>query len=240
MNINEFSDGFTTLLNSYSLKPEFGEQKAVRDIVLNEYEKSLLLTKSQEELTVALYKGQNIEGKSFEETEAMRRALEYLVHTKEYLGSDALTTHPIPVHDDSVFFALPSVPKVMFITMEQVIFGGKECYKGDRVNVYPTTQDEFNIIKNNPFRGANDRRVLRLDCGENMVELISKYDIDKYIIRYLRRPKPIILVPLTGTNLSIDGDTVAQTSELPEILHETILERAVLMALRTKGIHTDK
>ena len=238
MNIEEFSNGFTNLLNSYALKSNFGEQSSIHTIELDEYEKSLFLTKAQEELVVALYKGQTIEGKSFEETEALRRSLDSLVRTETL--TTPIVSHPTPVCDDSIFYSIPTEDKVMFITLEQVIFGGKSCVANKRVNVYPTTQDEFNIIKDNPFRGASDRRVLRLDCGENIMELISKYPISSYIIRYLKRPNPIILIGLTSSNLTIDGTSPAQTSELPEILHETILERAVLMALRTKGINTDK
>ena len=238
MNIEEFSNGFTNLLNSYALKSNFGEQSSIHTIELDEYEKSLFLTKAQEELVIALYKGQTVEGKSFEETEALRRSLDSLVSTETL--TTPMTSHPTPVNDDSVFYQIPSQDKVMFITMEQVIFGGTGCTADKRVNVYPTTQDEFNIIKDNPFRGTSDRRVLRLDCGENIMELVSKYPISSYIIRYLKKPRPIILIDLTSSNLTIDGVSIAQTSELPEILHETILERAVLMALRTKGINTDK
>lgn len=32
-----------------------------------------------------------------------------------------------------------------------------------------------------------------MDTGETNVELISKYKIEKYLIKYLSRPTPIIL-----------------------------------------------
>ena len=53
-----------------------------------------------------------------------------------------------------------------------------------------------------------------------------------YKLRYVRRPKPIILVDLTTVDnaLSINGLTAATTCELPEHIHEEILQRAVELA----------
>ena len=50
-----------------------------------------------------------------------------------------------------------------------------------------------------------------------------------YRMRYIKRPSPIILAPLLD-GLSIHGATAAQTSELPEEIHEEILQRAVELA----------
>jgi len=48
MTNSEFSDSFDALLNSYSAQAQFGEQSNRGDIVLDEYEKSVLLTKAQD------------------------------------------------------------------------------------------------------------------------------------------------------------------------------------------------
>lgn len=50
-----------------------------------------------------------------------------------------------------------------------------------------------------------------------------------YRMRYIKRPSPIILAPLLD-GLSIHGATAPQTSELPEEIHEEILQRAVELA----------
>jgi hypothetical protein len=44
MTIQEFSNSFDTMLNSYNSQPQFGEQANRLDIILDEYEKSVLLT----------------------------------------------------------------------------------------------------------------------------------------------------------------------------------------------------
>lgn len=48
MTIQEFSNAFDTLLNSYNAKANFGEGAARTDIVLDEYEKSVFLTQAQD------------------------------------------------------------------------------------------------------------------------------------------------------------------------------------------------
>ena len=55
-----------------------------------------------------------------------------------------------------------------------------------------------------------------------------------YIIRYVRRPTPIILTDLPN-NLSIDGISEEQECELNPILHMDILNKAVELAITTRG-----
>jgi hypothetical protein len=100
--------------------------------------------------------------------------------------------------------------------------------------VVPVRQDEYHKLKKNPFRGANDRRALRLDLSEGNVEIVSKYTVTKYYLRYLKKLNPIILVNLPN-DVSIDGRNKSQTCELHESLHQRILELAVRMALQSKG-----
>ena len=68
-----------------------------------------------------------------------------------------------------------------------------------------------------------------------VVEIIGRYNpsgTGVYKLRYVRRPKPIILVDLNtiDNNLSINGYTAATPCELPEHIHEEILQRAVELA----------
>lgn len=237
MTIQEFSNIFDTLLNSYNTTAQFGEQASKREIVLDEYEKSVYLTKAQEEVVTNFYNGKNPYGDSFESTEEMRRYLENLVKTKVYSTTEQVSG--TGVSDNSVFYKLPN--DVAFITMEQVTYNDKSlgCYNGSTAAVYPVTQDEYSRIKNNPFRGPTKYKVVRLDSGENAVELVSKYKIEKYLLRYLSKPKPIILETLPN-DLTIEGVSEQTECTLHPILHDTILERAVQIALQAKGISVTK
>lgn len=237
MTIPEFSNTFDTLLNSYGTQAQFGEQVSKRQIVLDEYEKSLCLTKAQEEVVVNFYNGKNPYGDSFESTEEMRRYLESLVKTKVYSTEEQVSG--TGVSDNSVFYKLP--PDVAFITMEQITYEDEAlgCYSGSTATVYPVTQDEYSRIKNNPFRGPTRYKAIRLDTGNNTVELVSKYKIGEYLLKYLSKPEPIILEDLPN-NLTIEGRWEHSECKLNSILHDTILERAVQIALQAKGISVSK
>lgn len=237
MTIPEFSNTFDTLLNSYGTQAQFGEQVSKRQIVLDEYEKSLCLTKAQEEVVVNFYNGKNPYGDSFESTEEMRRYLESLVKTKVYSTEEQVSG--TGVSDNSVFYKLP--PDVAFITMEQITYEDEAlgCYSGSTATVYPVTQDEYSRIKNNPFRGPTRYKAIRLDTGNNTVELVSKYKIGEYLLKYLSKPEPIILEDLPN-NLTIEGRWEHSECKLNSILHDTILERAVQIALQAKGISVTK
>lgn len=100
-------------------------------------------------------------------------------------------------------------------------------------SVIPIPQDDYYRIRNNPFRGPSKDRVLRLDIKGNLMELVSKYNVQKYIVRYLAQPSPIILIPLPD-NLSINGISTVSECELNPVIHRAILERAITLAIISK------
>lgn len=226
MTVEEFSNEFDTLLNSYSNITSFG--KSYNSIELDEYEKSLFLSSSQEEIIKELYSGKNQNNDSFEKTEELRRSLGNLIKTyktsKEVEGNG--------LSSNSVFFNIPE--DVWFITYESAIIKARKCKDYEEISILPITQDNYYKISNNPFRRSNERRALRLDVSSNMVEIISNYNIVEYLIRYLSKPTPIILTDLD--NLSIDGINTKTECSLSPIIHRYILERAVQKALVSKGL----
>lgn len=228
MTTQEFSNEFDTLLNSYSTVPPYGDENKL-DITLDEYEKSVFLTKAQEEIVVELYTGKNQFGESFERTEEIRRYLSDLVKT--VVLSDKLTGH-VGLSKTSMFFQLPE--DVWFITYESATLKDERlgCLDGEEATIVPVTQDEYYRIAKNPFRGPSKGRAVRLDIGDGVIEIISDYNIDKYLVRYLSRPKPIVLVDLS--ELSVNGIKVRTECELNPVIHRAILERAVRLAIISK------
>lgn len=223
MTTEEFSNEFDTLLNSNSTNN-------ISDIKLDEYEKSIFLTKAQEEVVISMYNGKNPFGDSFERTEEIRRYLSNLIKTE--IISDKVSDQN-GLSKSSVFFQLPE--DLWFITYESLNINDDllGCKNKEGVSVTPITQDEYHKLKNNPFRNSNERKALRLDSSNSIVEIISKYNIESYLVRYIARPAPIILQPLTG-GLSVNGETKKTECELNPVLHRTILEKAVELALRSK------
>lgn len=233
MTNKEFSDSFDSLVDSYRRFKDFDKKEELDSIEFNEYEKSLFLSMAQEELVVNIYSGRNIYGESFESTEEMRRYLDNLVFTSK---PTVTTPAASGVSDTSKFYALPE--SVAFIIYEQATLNDESagCANGSVVNVVPVTHDEYNRIRKNPFRGVTGNRILRLDAGTSKVELVSKYTFNDYLIRYVAKPSPIVLEDLTDLGLSIDGYDTVQGCSLNPILHQTILKRAVQLALASKGI----
>ena len=69
MSNSELSDTFTTLLNSYNTQAQFGEQASKREIVLDEYEKSVLLTQAQDIIVKSYFDGRlNSQGQGFDDS----------------------------------------------------------------------------------------------------------------------------------------------------------------------------
>lgn len=229
MTVEEFSNEFDVLIQSYSKQLKFRETD---DLSFTEYEKSSFLTKAQEELVIEFYNGNNPNRDSFEKTEEIRRYLSSLVTSYE----GKRVSSPIQgLTATSKFFTIPD--NLWFITYESATLESTDkCINGLIVPVIPVRQDEFNRIRNNPFRGASKSRVLRLDVSGNLVELISKYDIDKYLIRYLAKPNPIIIENLPQS-LSINNINKKTECSLNPALHRLILDRAVRMALISKSIN---
>ena len=233
MTVEEFSNEFDVLIQSYSKQLQFGETD---DLSFTEYEKSTFLTKAQEELVIEFYNGNNPNRDSFEKTEEIRRYLSNI--TKTYKTSDKVDTNN-KITQESTVFRLPS--DLWYITYEAVNLEDNNlgCLKGTNVWVHPITQDELHRLKNNPFRNANYRRVLRLDITSDSVELLSKYNISQYIVRYLAKPSPIILQDLSE-GLTINDVSSKTECSLSSSIHRLILNRAVEMALQSKSIQYNK
>ena len=232
MTTNDFSSQLDVLLNSYAIKAGSGSTDNPGTIELDEYEKSLILTKSQEDIAIELYSGRNTIGTSFEETEEMRRYLSRLVKEARLEPVTTFSNKPLGIDSSSKFFTLPD--DLWFITYESVQISDGKCDSMKTMDVYPVTQDEYHKIKRNPFRGANDRRALRLDLSDGVIEIVSKYTVTEYYLRYLHRLQPIILINL-GDDQDIEGVSTVSECELPETLHQRILERAVMTALQSRG-----
>ena len=231
MTVGEFSNGFDVLVASYRRFKDFDNKENLDSVEFNEYEKSIFLTKAQEELVTSLYSGKNSSGEGFEETELLRRYLAPLVASVELSPITTSSGMPLGVDSNSKFFTLPD--DLWFITLEQASTSDGSCGGAGTLDVIPIRQDEYHKVKKNPFRGANSRRALRLDLSDNNIEVVSKYTVTKYYVRYLKKLSPIVLVDLPNS-LEIDGRSTITECALHEGLHQRILERAVKMALISK------
>jgi tRNA1(Val) A37 N6-methylase TrmN6 len=224
MTNQEFSNEFDILYNNIASNQAPG---------LDNYEKSVFLTSAQESLVLEILSGKNPFGDSFEKTEEVRKYLSDIIETTEmtkYEGSDIMK-----LTDKSVLYNIPD--DLWYTTYETVKFkdSNLNCTSNKVVEVTPVTQDEFSRILKNPFRKPSTTRVLRLDVG-GKIELVSEYDIQSYIVRYVKVLEPIILEDLPE-ELSIKGISQETNCKLNPALHEAILGRAVQLAKESLALN---
>lgn len=223
MTTSEFSQAFDTLISAYN-DTTLGDK-----LSFNEYEKSVFLTKAQDELIVSFYSGKNSYNEGFENTEEIRRYLSSLIETKE-LDEDKTSTLA-KLTDQSHIYKLED--DTWFITYEAIkITSEDSCLNGKSIEVVPITQDDLHKLLKNPFKGPNNRRALRLDLANNSVEIIYPLE-GKYLVRYLKQTSPIIVDTL-DESLDIKGKHEVTECKLHEALHRTILDRAVQLAVTSK------
>lgn len=222
MNVQEFSNTFDTLLQPYITKDINGNQN---NLAFDEYEKSVFLTKAQEQIVLELYQ-------ELEQSEEVRKYLSNLIKTDNYV--------PVGEQNESLInnnfksYKVEISNDILFMIYEQCTLSDENnCINNKVVSVVPTIHDDLDKVLKNPFKSPNSRKVIRLDF-DNKIELISKYNISNYKVRYLKKPNPIILVELED-NLSINnGDTKVSNGETNPILHERIVQRAVQLAVQSK------
>ena len=220
MNVQEFSNSFDTLLQPYIAKESFSEQN---NLAFDEYEKSIFLTKAQEQIVLELYQ-------ELEQSEEVRKYLSNLIKTDNYT--------PVGEQDETLInnnfksYKVEISNDILFMIYEQCTLSDENnCINNRIVSVVPTIHDDLDKVLKNPFKSPNSRKVIRLDF-DNKIELISKYNISNYKIRYLKKPNPIILVKLE--DLNIDKKQEVSNGETNPILHERIVQRAVQLAVQSK------
>lgn len=157
----------------------------------------------------------------------------------------ALVSSAIKYDDRGIIYLMPA--NILFMLNEKIISGtaSKKTYI-----VIPINYKEYDRLMSKPFGQPYKKQCWRLfqnSSGVDMSsELIPKLGvaINDYIIRYIRRPRPIVLTDLAAgefsDNLGIDGVTIKTECELNPIIHIDILNKAVELALSRIGITSNK
>lgn len=188
---------------------------------LNEYEKSVFLTKAQSDIVLELYSGRNNLGLAFESSEEVREYLKPLITTKsielryvsestEYWNLKGLVRYELI--DTSASSVVDYTKDIMFRLKEEILeeedfSDSTKYYK--TYPVIPISLDELESVINNPFKGPKfGKRALRIDSklpestsgiSNNITILMSNKTpttstlLYSYRIWYLRYPKPIVI-----------------------------------------------
>ena len=258
MTTTEFSNQFDLLFNNISSNQAPG---------LNEYEKSVFLTKAQDEIVKNYFQAEsngNTIKKGFDDTAIRQMDFSDLIMSKTL---EEENEEP-DVDPRALVYKISKDDRVYIIINESLYLmvnqEGKLKVNGIR-QVVPIKYTEYMRLMSKPFKEPLKNTAWRIitkgrdgdvnidtSIGDSTtvaksvsskIEIVvtsadkNKYKSDgsiiKYNIRYVRKPRPIILTNLSdsfGEDLSIDGYKQAMTCELNESTHEAILQRAVELA----------
>ena len=224
MTIQEFSNEFDVLYNNVMSNQAPG---------LDEYEKSVFLTKAQSEIIKNYF---NPKGNKYQEgfDGSQKRQVDFSKLMKTYASSG---TAPTPT---SFFGNVTGAYKItwpddVFVVVNEVVdVTKKDDNRKYRLQVIPIKYDEYLRVSSKPYKQPLKNQAWRIINGENDINLIvghlNSVSDDGYHIRYVKHPKPIILESLVGTDLSINKETKAMGCELDSEIHPEILQRAVELA----------
>lgn len=223
MSPQEFSDQFDVLYNNITSNQAAG---------LNEYEKSVFLTKAQDEKIKNYFLPQSNEKRAGFDDNAKRQ-----IDFSSLTTAATIKRFSSPLFDkrsESRSIALPSDVMMVIHEMTEVVRDSRTVI----LTTIPIKYEEYSRLMSRPYKRPLKYQAWRLlnYNVKNTADLVvgSNDTITSYEIRYVRKPKPIIIGELDG--LTIEGYTYgtegnqAMGCELDPSLHEEILQRAVELA----------
>lgn len=223
MTVEEMDNIFDVLYNNITSNQAPG---------LNAYEKSVFLTKAQDEILKNYFnpksKGNNTQ-EGFDGS--VKRQVDFsMLTTVETSDSSKFGTSLFDGRTNTRSVNLPT--KMMYAINEMVeVTRGTEANKV-LLQVVPIKFDEYSRLMCKPYKRPLKYQAWRLTNNDtvNKADIIvgPSDTLSKYTIRYVRRPNPVIISDLDG--LTIEGKSTTTECELDPILHEEILQRAVELA----------
>lgn len=223
----EFSNEFDILYNNISSNQAPG---------LDEYEKSVFLTKAQEEILKNHFTSKtdaqgNFLTPGFDDSE--KRQIDFSNSLVIYKNNTTITPSTYDISQNHIDIEIPM--DVMMVLNEFVNVTRNDITK--QLNVIPIKYTEFSLKSSKPYIYPLKNQAWRLfvihDASLNRkIATIVMGPFDtfvNYVLRYIKKPKPIILIDLPN-NLTINDEHKATECELDPILHQEILQRAVELA----------
>lgn len=197
---------------------------------LDEYEKSVFLTKAQDEIVKDYFNprlNKSMEG--YDGNQKRQIDFSMIMRTVSYPAAEAENAE-LDNRDNSKRFNIAD--DVMMFINEFVDVTRNT--KNVRLTVIAIGYDEYARVMQKPYKRPQHYqawRILDNADSKNKAEIVvgTKDVITKYTIRYVKRPRAIILQDLDG-DVTLDGVQEKQTCELDPILHPEILQRAVELA----------
>ena len=220
MTNSEFSNEFDVLYQNITSNQAPG---------LDEYEKSVFLTKAQDEIVKSYFDPKtNKPQEGFDGSS--KRQIDFSMLTTVYKVESNSTP---PLYDHRTNTESVTLPTDIFMIINEYVEVNREGFNDPvQLQVIPIRFDEYTRLMSKPYKRPlkwQAWRLLNNDTANKADIVIGPDDrLGEYYVRYIRRPKPIVLANLDG--LSIDGEENITQCKLDKILHQEILQRAVELA----------
>lgn len=193
---------------------------------LTEYEKSVCLTRAQNDLVRSYFSANmNEQREGFDSSTVRQSDFNVLLSACE-LAVEAGT----PVIDSRA---------ILFTYPEDSLFNLHETlrYTSDDRTVMlqgvRLSYEQYTRLMSKPYKYPQKDIAWILTQAGRTAEVVCRIPeeaVPVLMLRYIRKPKPIVLVSLEDDGITLEGESGPMTCELPEHLHEDILSRAVLLA----------
>ena len=257
MTTGEFSDQFDVLYNNITSNQAPG---------LDEYEKSVFLTKAQDEIVKNYFSEKSNKLQTgFDGSQKRQADFSMLMRSgsaeinSSNKGEFATVGFKIelPETTDKVFIIInEQVLKIQRTVTTPSVEPGEptseptvnDTLMGVR-QIIPISYEEYTRLMNKPYQSPLKRQAWRIfsdgsaNTSKRYMDIVLTPEDRKYLengtynymydIRFIKRPRPIILTNISDAveqDITIGGESTAQTCELDPILHEEILQRAVELA----------
>lgn len=203
---------------------------------LNAYEKSIFLTKAQDEILKNYFnpksKGNNVQ-EGFDGS--VKRQVDFSMLTK--VATITQSDSGDALFDPRTNSKSISLPDRMMYAINEMVFVGRKTSSSAipipvTLQVIPIKFDEYSRLMCKPYKRPLKYQAWRLinNATKNKADIIigPGDTFTSYVIRYIERPTPIVVSDLDG--LTIEDKTGTTECMLDPILHEEILQRAVELA----------
>ena len=216
---NEFSNEFDVLYNNITSNQAPG---------LDEYEKSVFLTKAQDEIVKAYFNPKtNKVQEGFDGNE--KRQIDFSMITCSYSS----TTFSQSFFDNRPNTKSIDVPDDILMYVNEYATVQRDNTE-TRLTIIPISYTEYTRLMSKPYKRPLKNQAWRLldhTNGSRRAEIIvgPNDTIQEYVVRYIKKPRAIRLVTFDD-GVTLGGDNVMQSCELDPILFPEIIQRACELA----------
>ena len=265
MNVREFSDRFDVQYNNITSNQAPG---------LDEYEKSVFLTKAQSEIVKNYFNPKaNPKQDGFDDSPKRQADFATIIESTELSVVEGIDKFD----QRAISYALPTD---LFIALNEQLMDGRIP-----ITIMPLSYSDYNRLMSKPYKypvkynawrlitkqkptlsttivnnidvqdidnvtvpaqEQNISNIIAEDGNITIAEVIGRFYTNnppRYRIRYVKKLKPIILVDLRNdiyNDLTLEGETGPLNCQLPEELHEEILQRAVELAKAAWSVNQEE